>query len=502
MAYWYGQSSGNTNCPASQGTWTEGMDGSGAVLTWPPTYGDTLDNNGISYFEIDPDSDGITFCDTGGTGAWGIGGYTYTGNIVISSTTNGGGNTLITGTWTLHALVNVVYGATFTLQGTLNLEQWSELDYNGGYFVNEGTISYNGGTLDPPIQSPSIEVDAEACAATWGILVPTPIKSAPVASGLWAVLAPTPSKSAQTVAGAWSILAPTIEKIVDASLLSSVWTTASPTKVKIAEPDPGAGLAMSPGSWNILFNGLTSVDLTLTATENEVYDAILAIIVGGGVTVVAKEAGTFPNNGGGYRVTFDSALGDVALMAIEAEVEQGPSRYTFTVSEVSGYTEEVTPIDEVATVNVPGTPGDPWTFKLGKTGETQEGEGYELAWDATASEVQAAIDYLYGTGAATTSGGPLGGGYTPVVVTWNGSLAATNVPDLFVSYSMIGATVTIDAQGRAGVASRGEVQDIVLSISPCLVPAELAWGILSPTIHMGFAAFKYWLSTPTIVIGV
>ncbi len=103
---------------------------------------------------------------------------------------------------------------------------------------------------------------------------------------------------------------------------------------------------------------------------------------------------------------------------------------------------------EVQTLTITGTPAG-GTFKLRFRGYNTTA----LNYNATAAEVDAALELLptIGTGGVTCSGGPLPG--TPVVVTFAGQLASQNLPTISVVDSALtggttpAAAVAVTTQG-------------------------------------------------------
>ena len=143
-----------------------------------------------------------------------------------------------------------------------------------------------------------------------------------------------------------------------------------------------------------------------------------------------------------------------------------------TASGLAGpYTGDST--DEVQTVTIDATGG---TFTLTFDGQTTD----DLDWDATAAEVQAALEALSTIGAGNVAvTGDDGGPYT---VTFQGDLANTNVAEMTATDALTGGagTVTI-ATATAGGADAGSDGREVLAgflLTDQKAPGDGGWPLL------------------------
>ena len=111
--------------------------------------------------------------------------------------------------------------------------------------------------------------------------------------------------------------------------------------------------------------------------------------------------------------------------------------------------------NEGQTITIGGT-ATSGTFTLTFDGQTTTA----LQWNSTAAQVKAALEALSNIeiGDITATGGPLPG--SPIVATFGGSLAGTNVPQMTATSSLVGSSPTIAVTTTTGgVAGAGSVTD-------------------------------------------
>jgi len=144
-------------------------------------------------------------------------------------------------------------------------------------------------------------------------------------------------------------------------------------------------------------------------------------------------------------------VGD-ALLKIDVDIPDGAVNQVIvaaidvskTIAEVFGCDQAITlktnGTDEVQQVATSGTVSG-GTFPLTYDGQTATG----IAWNATATDVETALIALsnIAPGDVDCAGGPLPG--TPVTVTFQGNLAATNVPQMTTSSASLtgGGTIAV-----------------------------------------------------------
>lgn len=132
---------------------------------------------------------------------------------------------------------------------------------------------------------------------------------------------------------------------------------------------------------------------------------------------------------------------------------------TGTTAPVDSTTALASPANEVQTITITGTPTG-GTFTLTYGGQTTSA----IAFNATASAVQAALVALtsVGSGGVTVSGGP--GPGTPYVATFGGLLAGMNLSNMTATGTFTGGTtpaiaVTETTPGASGFSSAGLISE-------------------------------------------
>jgi hypothetical protein len=112
---------------------------------------------------------------------------------------------------------------------------------------------------------------------------------------------------------------------------------------------------------------------------------------------------------------------------------KGVTKVLFTTATISG-------VNEVQTLTITGTPTG-GTFTITFSGQTTAA----IDFDAVAADVEAALEALsnVGTGNVTCTGGGLPG--TPVVITFTGDLAGTDVALMTTTDSLTGGTTPASA---------------------------------------------------------
>ena len=193
---------------------------------------------------------------------------------------------------------------------------------------------------------------------------------------------------------------------------------------------------------------------TLTPTNVEVGDVFTATINGKSISFTATAA-TVENVVAGLVAAWNASTIPEMLEITASDEGDGKVTLThgtagvpFSVSAASD--EDGSATDEVQTISISGTPTG-GTFTLTYDGETTAA----LDFDASAAEVETALEALsnIGTDNVSCSGGPLPD--TPVTVTFTGTLGDTNVVLLTAEASLSGGTspaiaIAETTQGRSG----------------------------------------------------
>lgn len=227
------------------------------------------------------------------------------------------------------------------------------------------------------------------------------------------------------------------------------------------------------GTWQnpSLRNRIDPIVYSLTIHFHQVDNAVLGMYFGGGVSTVddvfgvnlvpvSQERSIYVQIVDGS-TEVDLYIPKVSLIAdddIEVDVENllsFPVRATVLGVTGSNLMEWLgTSVgsfsNEVQTVTITGTPTG-GSFTLTLAGETTGSINYNAAGSAVASAL-AALNEVGGSGNVSVTGGP--GPGTPWVVTFQGSLAGSNIPQMTATSSLTGGTtpaiaVTTGTQGGA-----------------------------------------------------
>lgn len=193
----------------------------------------------------------------------------------------------------------------------------------------------------------------------------------------------------------------------------------------------------------------TNADGKIQTTDQILYNAAGTVVqtalrkLTGLSKVTVTTTGTTPNFT--HTVKFVGVGGNVAALS--------------AISQMSGGS----PVNEVQRVSLANTDGG--TFTLTYAGQTTA----NIDWDASAAEVDAALELLSNVGAGdlTCSGGPLPS--TPVSVTFGGSLAGTNVSEMTITTTNLtrsAATITVTEITAGGAGATNEVQKIEADGTP------------------------------------
>lgn len=205
------------------------------------------------------------------------------------------------------------------------------------------------------------------------------------------------------------------------------------------------------GSFDITYSGQTvSVNVDADATA---FEAALEGL--SNIDDVIVSGGPFPNTP--MTVEFSGSLANtnVSLMTIDPALISGSavSASVFTLTEgVSGGSNEVQRLTET------GSPSQ-GTFTLTYSGYTTT----PISYNASAATVDAALEALsnIGSGNVTCSGGPLPD--SPVMITFTGALAATNVSQITVNDYDLLSLVEETTPGSAGT---NEIQQLTTTGTP------------------------------------
>lgn len=193
------------------------------------------------------------------------------------------------------------------------------------------------------------------------------------------------------------------------------------------------------GSWTLTFGGETTSTLDIDASAAAVQTAIetLSSVGAGNVSVSGAD-------GGPWTITFIGAL---------AAADQG----AVTVAALP---------NEIQVVTVSGNPdGGDWTLTF--DGQTTD----SLAPDATGAQVQAALEALSNLGSGNVSVS----GDGPYAVTFQGTLAGTDVPELTATYTLTGCDCVYDVYS-------GYDSDCVVPCTTCDPSCALAGSEFSATL--------------------
>lgn len=185
----------------------------------------------------------------------------------------------------------------------------------------------------------------------------------------------------------------------------------------------------------------TTDQILYNASGNTVQTALRKLTGLSKVTVTTT--GTTPNFT--HTVKFVGVGGSVTALAAINQMDGG------------------SPVNEVQRISLANTDGG--TFTLTYAGQTTAA----IDWDASAAEVDAALELLsnVGSGDLTCSGGPLPS--TPISVTFGGSLAGTNVSEMTITTTNLtrsAATITVTEVTPGGVGATNEVQTITADGTP------------------------------------
>lgn len=158
---------------------------------------------------------------------------------------------------------------------------------------------------------------------------------------------------------------------------------------------------------------------------------------------------------GDAALEFDITVADTGQERRTGTLDVSELVYVFLESTVAMRI-HVNGVNEVQSLAITGTPTG-GTFTLTYSGQTTSA----LAYNATAAQVQAALEALSNIGAGDVSctGGPLPG--TAIAVQFRGALAATNVAQMTTTDSLTGGTAPASAvtTTTAGVAA-GQTIDL------------------------------------------
>ncbi len=207
------------------------------------------------------------------------------------------------------------------------------------------------------------------------------------------------------------------------------------------------------GTFTITFDGQTTAPLPWNATAAQVQAALEALsnIAPGDVTVAGG-----PANTANVTVTFTGALGarNVAQMTTDAGGLTWPAGAP-AAAPAATTTAGSTGVNEVQTVRTTNATGG--TFTITFDGQTTA----PLPWNATAAQVQAALEALsnIAPGDVTVAGGPAN--TANMTVTFTGALAATNVAQMTTNAAGLTFTAAAPAATTTpATATANEVQTV------------------------------------------
>ena len=200
------------------------------------------------------------------------------------------------------------------------------------------------------------------------------------------------------------------------------------------------------GTFTLTYAGQTTAPIAYNATAANVVTALEALSNIGTGNVTGANG---PLPGTAVNITFTGTLAatDVAAMTADA------NKLTTSITTTTGGSAATNEIQRISTSPTP-TSG---TFTLTYGGNTTSA----IAYNATAATIDAALEALasIGAGQVACTGGPIN--TTPVLVTFTGTLANTNVATITAASSLTGpaATITV-ATTTEGVGIQNEKQQI------------------------------------------
>lgn len=224
----------------------------------------------------------------------------------------------------------------------------------------------------------------------------------------------------------------------------------------------------SQGTFTLTYDGQTTDPIAYNASAATV-DAALEALSNIGAGDVTCSGGPLPSTA--VDIEFTGTLAQTNVNAITAN-DNGLKTSITTTTQGNPGTNEVQRLS-ASPVPVAGT------FTLTYDGQTTG----NLDFDATASEIDAALEALsnIGSGDVTVTGGPINS--ANVTITFTGALASTNVVELTASSSLTGASptdVTV-ATTTEGVSPSNETQSFTLGPDVTGGTYTLSWNNGSST---------------------
>lgn len=201
------------------------------------------------------------------------------------------------------------------------------------------------------------------------------------------------------------------------------------------------------GTFSLTYSGQTTADIPYNASNAAILSALeeLSNIELDYLTCTGGPLPATP-----VSVQFSSGLGNVDQIAVD------DAGLFFDISTtILGSPSQ----NEIQSITAASTP-DTGTFTLTFDGQTTSA----LGWNATASEVDTALEALsnIGAGNVTCSGGPLN--TTSIIVEFTGTLAAANQDEMTATSSLTGTVPTLTISDvTKGTGPVNEIQDISVS---------------------------------------
>lgn len=208
---------------------------------------------------------------------------------------------------------------------------------------------------------------------------------------------------------------------------------------------------LEDGTFTLTFGGDTTASIAYNASAATVQTELeaLASIGSGNVAVAVYPA--FPSTQFGYEVEFQGALADTNVGDLTAtpSLKQKADTIAVTVDQTgSAGGDEI----QVITNALAGSSGG---FELnGVSVSVDEGSGY--------TNIHAALDTIFGSGNTSTS---IAGNFVDLIVSFTGSLAATNVTEMTVANDTTGQSVGVTTSQQGG-SGQPHVVTFSLSDSP------------------------------------
>lgn len=210
----------------------------------------------------------------------------------------------------------------------------------------------------------------------------------------------------------------------DALLKYKTESTTSGTGAQSEVQRFSATPAPASGTWTATYSGQTTSAMAFDISASAFQTALEALsnLAPGDVTVTGGPLATAP-----YVVTFGGTLANTNVVAMTAASSMLGAVPELTVTTT---TTGLEPLNEIQDI-VPDTSIESGTWTITGLSTTTS----SLESDATASDVQTALEAIYGAGNITVTGGPVT--TERMTLTWSGDYAATDVAQVTIDSSSL-----------------------------------------------------------------